>query len=85
MIKIDYKAPSVPKMKEFILTKSDDVKKTFAQKCITINEEGKNVINKAEAKKFLYENYKDEIEWVNAPKGGIKKSAVDEIAEWLKL
>ena len=85
---LDWKAPSEKKMADFVGELTDEKKKSFAEACVSRKEDGKVVINKAKAKKWLTENFDntDEIEWNGRPTKREKtKSGADRIAEWLNL
>ena len=84
-ITLDWKAPSEKVMKEFVSTLDNKVKKEFAEVCVERNEQGKVVINKSSAKKWLLKNYNDNITWKNAPKNARPMSSAEEIASWLEL
>ena len=81
---LDWKAPSERQMKELVKTLSNDKKKSFAESCIE-KKDGKNTMNRTNAKTWLKENCADMIEWKNAPKNSRPKSSADEVAEWLNL
>lgn len=83
LVTLDWKAPSEKKMAGYVVTLGDEKKKDFAKACVE-QKEGKNVINKAKAKKWLVANCNsEEIEWKNKPKKTRPLSAADEIASWL--
>ena len=82
---LDWKAPSEKVMKEYVKTLDDKCKKEFAEVCVEFTEEGKINIKKTEAKKWLYKNCNEDIEWKNAPKNARPMSSAEEIASWLKL
>ena len=83
---LDWKAPSDKKMKEYVGSLDNNKKKSFAKACVE-KKNGKNTINKANAKKWLVDNCEStgDIEWKNKPKSVRQKSAADEIASWINL
>lgn len=84
---LDWKTPSERKMADFVGALSDEMKKEFASACVD-TKDGKVIINKSRAKKWLVSKFDntDEIEWKNRPVKKTKKlSGADTIAEWLKL
>lgn len=86
-VKLDWKAPSERKMMDLVTELSTEEKKEFVNKC-TDEKEGKRVIHKSRAKKWVKEKFdgKDRIEWKNLPKGTKKKPSIsDTLEEWLKL
>ena len=85
--KLNWKAPSDKQMKELVKELDDNKKKSFAEACIEVKD-GKNKINRANAKKWLVAEFDgtDHIEWIGRPEPKEKKlSSVDEIAGWLNL
>ena len=86
-VTLDWKAPSERKIADFLGGLNDEMKKEFAEACITIKDE-KPIFNKSKAKKWLVDKFDntDEIEWKNRPEKKVKKlSGVDTIAGWLNL
>ena len=86
-VTLDWKAPSEKKMADFVQDLSVEMKKDFANACVE-KKDGKVVINKSKAKKWLVAKFDntDEIEWLKRPeKKVMKKSGADRIAEWLDL
>lgn len=84
---LDWKAPSEKEMKVFVSSLGDDKKKEFAKACVE-KKDGKIKIKRADAKKWLTENFDgtDEIEWKGRPAKREKRmSAAEEIASWLDL
>ena len=85
-VTLNWKTPSEKKMAEYVGTLEDDKKKDFAKVCVE-KKDGKNVINKSKAKKWLVDKCDStgDIEWTNRPKSVRPISAADEIASWLNL
>lgn len=86
-VTLDWKAPSERKMADFVGTLSNEMKREFAKACVE-KKEGKNVINKSKAKKWLVSKFDntDDIEWLKRPEKKVKRtSGADTIAEWLDL
>lgn len=81
---LDWKAPSEKKMKEYVETLGRDMMKDFAKACVE-QKDGKNLINKSKAKKWLVDNCdsKGEIDWKKRPQNARPMSSADEIASWL--
>lgn len=87
-VTLDWKAPSERKMADFVGELSNEMKKDFAKACVETNKEGKTVINKSNAKKWLVKHFDntDDIEWLKRPvKKESRKSGAVTIAEWLDL
>ena len=86
-VTLDWKAPSESKMADFVGELSNEMKKDFAKACVEVKE-GKTVINKSNAKKWLVKHFDNtgDIEWLKRPeKKASKKSGAVTIAEWLDL
>lgn len=84
-ITLDWKAPSEKKMKEYVKTLDDTMKKSFAEACVE-KKDDKIIINKSSAKKWLVKNANEaDIEWKNKPKTSRPISSASEIASWLNL
>lgn len=82
-ITIDWKAPSINKMIDFMKTLSEDDRDEFGRECISLDND-KPVVDKKKAKEWLYKNYKDSIDWKNAPKNENRVSSADIIYSWIK-
>lgn len=85
-VTLDWKAPSEKKMAQYVGTLGDEKKKSFAKACVE-KKEGKSVINKSKAKKWLVTNCDStgDIEWKNRPNEVRPISSAEEIASWLNL
>lgn len=84
---LDWKAPSERKMMDLVQDLTNAEKLEFAKDC-TVEKDGKRVINKSVAKKWIKDKFdgKDVIEWKNLPKGTKKKPNIsDTLALWLNL
>lgn len=95
MVKMDYKKIKMQEMMDYIMKKHQKDEETlkkamkaFAESAIVEDKEkddGSKTHDLMKAKKFFYETYKDEIEFINAPKGKGNKQVkiVDELMKWL--
>lgn len=85
-VTLDWKAPSEKKMAEYVKTLGEAKMKDFAKACAE-EKDGKPLINKSKAKKWLVENCDNtgDIEWKNRPKSVRPISGAEEIVSWLKL
>ena len=85
-VTLDWKAPSEKKMAEYVKELGDEKKKSFAKACVD-KKDGKVIINKSKAKKWLVDNCDSlgDIEWKNRPKKVRPISGADEIASWLDI
>ena len=82
---LDWKAPSEKKMADYVKKLAKEKRKSFAEACVEAKD-GKNIINKSKAKKWLVDNCdsKGDIEWKNRPKNARAMSSADLIASWLE-
>ena len=86
-IVLDWKAPSERKMMDLVEELTNAEKLEFAKDC-TVAKDGKRVINKSVAKKWVKDKFdgKDRFEWKNLPKGTKKKPNISDTLEmWLNL
>ena len=84
-VTLDWKSPSDKKMVEYVQTLGEDKKKDFAESCI-VKKDGKNILSKGKAKKWLLVNAKaEDIEWKNKPENTRAMSSADLAASWLNL
>lgn len=86
-VTLNWKAPSISKIADFMETKSEEMQIDFAKACATIGEDNKVTINYTNARKWLTEKFDEtgEITWENRPTAKPKKlSGADRIAQWLK-
>lgn len=75
--KMDYKKMTLDSMLDWLeknKTEKEQIK--FAKVALVENEEGKRVKRTREAKSYFYETYKNEIEFINAPKPKEKKKNI---------
>lgn len=83
---LDWKAPSERKMVDLVATLTPEEKKDFAENCTDVKE-GKRVVNKSRAKKWVKEKFANDenVEWKNLPEKRTKKPTIsDTLEDWLK-
>ncbi len=85
-VTLDWKALSEKKMAEYVKSLGNEKMKDFAKACVEVKN-GKKVINKSKARKWLVTNCDNtgDIEWKNRPKNTRAMSSADLIASWLDL